>query len=44
MFQPMGPNFLLSCTMAWKRQKEKRSFLYWLGLAQSLKVLLSRLA
>lgn len=41
MFQPIGPNFLLSCTMAWKNEKANNSILYSLGLTQSFIILLS---
>lgn len=41
MFQPIGPNFLLSYTMAWKKLNAKRSILYSFGFLQSLIILLS---
>ncbi len=36
MFQPIGPNFLLSWMIAWKKQNPKSNFLYSVGLRQSL--------
>mmetsp|Transcript_66754 Transcript_66754/g.204231 ORF Transcript_66754/g.204231 Transcript_66754/m.204231 type:complete len:241 (-) Transcript_66754:3025-3747(-) len=36
MFHPMGPNFLRSCTTAWKKQKPKRSGLKMSGLSDCL--------
>lgn len=44
MFQPMAPNFLLSCTIAWKKEKAKISFLYSSGLRQSLRAALSNVS
>ena len=35
MFQPIGPNFLLSWIIAWKRQKPNNNFLYSFGFLQS---------
>jgi len=35
MFQPRGPNFLLSWMTAWKKENENRSFLQISGLPQS---------
>lgn len=44
MFHPIGPNFLLSYTIAWKNEKANNNFLNSLGLAQSFNSLFSRLA
>jgi hypothetical protein len=44
MFQPIGPNLLLSWTMAWKKENANMSFLNSLGFAQSFNIRLSRLA
>ena len=35
MFQPMGPNFLLSYTIAWKKQKPNNRYLTASGFVQS---------
>lgn len=36
MFHPIGPNFLLSWMMAWKKQNPNNSFLYSVGFKQLL--------
>jgi hypothetical protein len=41
MFHPIGPNFLLSYTIAWKNANPNNSFLKISGFVQSSKSLVS---